>query len=67
MKREFVKQALKVQYSKLSIKELEKVVGIELQGRENHVIGMMIHFAAEDESEHMSEEEINEFLIKLEW
>ncbi len=65
MKRDLVRKALAHQLSQLSVTELEKVVGVELEGKEDHVAGMMIHYVSEDQALAMSEEEMNDFLVNL--
>ena len=65
MKRELVAHAIMLQLRRLSILELEKEIGIDLEGRDEHVAEMLIHYESEDRASEMSEEEMNEFLLNL--
>ncbi len=48
MKRELVRQALVSQWSKLSGQELETLLGWELDDKQPHIKGMLIHYRSED-------------------
>ena len=65
MKREVVQRALMMQLERLSIEDLEKEVGMDLKGKEDHIRGMMIVYHSQDLAEDMSEEQMNEFLLNL--
>lgn len=65
MKRDFVKQALVAQWSKLGDQDLEKLLGWELEGHQPHIKHMLIHYKSEEVAENMSDEEVNAFLLNL--
>ena len=54
-----------MQLERLSIEDLEKEVGMDLKGKEDHIRGMMIVYHSQDLAEDMSEEQMNEFLLNL--